>query len=54
MDVHQQFIVYQQALEQIKVLQVAVSQAQENERITESKFRNNLVNTTDRDRRADL
>jgi outer membrane protein len=25
-----------------------VNQAQENERITESKFRNNLVNTTDR------
>jgi outer membrane protein len=48
MDVHKQFIAYQQALEQIKVLQVAVSQAQENERITESKFRNNLVNTTDR------
>jgi outer membrane protein len=48
MDVHKQFVAYQQALEQIKVLQVAVSQAQENERITESKFRNNLVNTTDR------
>jgi outer membrane protein len=47
-EVHQQFIAYQQALEQIKVLQVAVNQAQENERITESKFRNNLVNTTDR------
>jgi outer membrane protein len=25
-----------------------VNQAEENERITESKFRNNLVNTTDR------
>ena len=48
MDVQKQFIAYQQALEQIKVLQVAVNQAQENERITESKFRNNLVNTTDR------
>jgi outer membrane protein len=47
-DVHRQFIAYQQALAQIKVLQVAVSQAQENERITESKFRNNLVTTTDR------
>jgi outer membrane protein TolC len=47
-EVHAQFIAYQQALEQIKVLQVAVSQAQENERITESKFKNNLVNTTDR------
>jgi len=47
-EVHTQFIQYEQALEKIKVLQVAVSQAQENERITESKFRNNLVNTTDR------
>jgi len=27
---------------------VAVSQAEENERITESKFKNNLVTTTDR------
>ena len=41
-------IVYQQSLEKIKVLQVAVNQAEENERIIESKFRNNLVNTTDR------
>src|SRR5579872_2114339 len=48
MDVEKQFIAYQQALARIKVLQVAVQQAEENERITESKFRNNLVNTTDR------
>ena len=47
-DVHKQYIDYQQALEKLKVLQVAVDQAQENERITEAKFRNNLVNTTDR------
>lgn len=47
-DVHRQFMLYQQALEKIKVLQVAVVQAEENERITESKYRNNLVNTTDR------
>jgi outer membrane protein len=47
-EVHSQFIMYEQALEKIKVLQEAVTQAQENERITESKFRNNLVNTTDR------
>jgi outer membrane protein len=47
-DVHKQFILYQSALQKIKVLQVAVAQAQENERITESKYRNNLVNTTDR------
>jgi outer membrane protein len=47
-DVHRQFMLYQTALEKIKILQVAVDQAKENERITESKFRNNLVNTTDR------
>jgi outer membrane protein len=47
-EVHTQFVMYQQALEKIKVLQEAVNQAQENERITESKFKNNLVNTTDR------
>lgn len=47
-DVHRQYMLYQQALEKIKVLQVAVVQAEENERITESKYRNNLVNTTDR------
>lgn len=48
MDVHQQFVEYQTALQKIKTLQVAVSQAEENERITESKFKNNLVTTTDR------
>src|SRR6202012_4342221 len=54
-DVHRQFIMYQQALEKIKVLQVAVTQAEENERITESKFKNNLVTTTDRiDAQTDL
>ena len=47
-DVHREFMLYQTALEKIKILQVAVDQAKENERITESKFRNNLVNTTDR------
>ena len=47
-DVHQQFVEYQTALQKITTLQVAVSQAEENERITESKFRNNLVTTTDR------
>jgi outer membrane protein TolC len=46
--VNKNFILYHQALERIKVLQDAVTQAEENERITESKFRNNLVNTTDR------
>lgn len=47
-DVHQQLVEYQTALQKIKTLQVAVSQAEENERITESKFKNNLVTTTDR------
>jgi len=47
-DVNKNFILYRQSLERIKVLQEAVAQAEENERITESKFRNNLVNTTDR------
>lgn len=47
-DVHKQFMLYQTALERVKILQVAVDQATENERITESKFKNNLVNTTDR------
>lgn len=47
-DVNQSFIQYLQSLEKIKVLQDAVAQAEENERITESKFKNNLVNTTDR------
>ncbi len=47
-DVHRQYMLYRQSLEKIKVLQVAVTQAEENERITESKFKNNLVNTTDR------
>jgi outer membrane protein TolC len=47
-DVNKNFILYHQSLERIKVLQDAVVQAEENERITESKFRNNLVNTTDR------
>jgi outer membrane protein len=47
-EVHQAYIGYLQSLEQIKVLQDAVTQAEENERIMESKFRNNLVTTTDR------
>jgi outer membrane protein len=47
-DVHRQFTLYRQSLEKIKVLQFAVTQSEENERITESKFHNNLVNTTDR------
>jgi outer membrane protein TolC len=48
MDVNRTYTQYQQALEKIKVLNDAVVQATENERITESKFKNNLVTTTDR------
>ncbi|WP_207511433.1 TolC family protein [Longitalea luteola] len=48
MDVNKTYTQYQQALEKIKVLNDAVVQATENERITESKFRNNLATTTDR------
>ena len=39
---------YQTQLAKIKLLQTAVDQAKENERITESKYQNNLVTTTDR------
>jgi outer membrane protein TolC len=48
MDVNRSYVQYQQALEKIKVLEDAVTQATENERITESKYKNNLVTTTDR------
>ncbi|MBO9199945.1 TolC family protein [Niastella sp. MAH-29] len=48
MDVNKSYIQYQQTLETIKLLNDAVVQATENERITESKFKNNLVTTTDR------
>jgi len=48
MDVNKSYRQYQQTLQKIKVLQEAVVQATENERITESKFKNNLVTTTDR------
>jgi outer membrane protein len=48
MDVNRSYTQYQQTLEKIKVLNDAVVQATENERITESKYRNNLATTTDR------
>jgi outer membrane protein TolC len=47
-EVYQKFIAYQRSLDNIKVLQVAIDQASENERILESKFKNNLATTTDR------
>ena len=47
-EVNQSYLQYKQALEKISVLQDAIVQATENERIIESKFRNNLATTTDR------
>ncbi|MBX2924003.1 MAG: TolC family protein [Chitinophagaceae bacterium] len=47
-EVHKSYIQYKQALEKITVLHDAITQAAENERITESKFQNNLATTTDR------
>lgn len=46
--VHEYLTRYLQSLDKIRILQVSVNQAEENERITESKFKNNLVTTTDR------
>ena len=48
MEVNESYRQYKQALEKISVLQDAIVQAAENERIMESKFRNNLATTTDR------
>ena len=48
MEVNEGYLHYKQALDKIRVLQDAVTQAIENERITESKFKNNLATTTDR------
>lgn len=48
MEVNQAYTRYTQSLQRIKVLQDAVVQSTENERIMESKFRNNLATTTDR------
>ncbi|MES1226891.1 MAG: TolC family protein, partial [Bacteroidota bacterium] len=47
-EVHQSFMNFHLALERIKVLQEAIAQATENERVMESKFHNNLATTTDR------
>lgn len=48
MQVNESYVQYQQALDRIKILETAVTQATENERIMESKFKNNLATTTDR------
>ena len=47
-EVHQSYMQYHLSLEKIKILQAAVTQATENERVMESKFHNNLATTTDR------
>lgn len=47
-DIHQQYRNYQLAMERIKVLEVALAQAEENDRMMESKYRNQLASTTDR------
>ncbi len=47
-EVHQYYMQFHLALDRIKVLQDAIAQATENERVMESKFHNNLATTTDR------
>jgi outer membrane protein len=47
-EVNQDYSNYLLSLDKIKVLQVAVDQAAENDRIMESKYQNQLANTTDR------
>ncbi len=48
MDVNQQYTGYLQALQKINILETAVTQASENDRIMESKYQNQLATTTDR------
>ncbi|HVM87235.1 MAG TPA: TolC family protein [Puia sp.] len=47
-EVYQSYMQFHLALDRIKVLQHAINQATENERVMESKFHNNLATTTDR------
>ncbi len=47
-EVHQSYMEFHLALDRIKVLQEAITQSTENERVMESKFHNNLATTTDR------
>jgi outer membrane protein len=47
-EVYESYMHFHLALERIKVLQDAITQATENERVMESKFHNNLATTTDR------
>lgn len=48
LEINKNYRAYQQALQRIDVLQTAVAQAKENDRIMELKYRNQLANTTDR------
>ncbi|MXV49624.1 TolC family protein [Pedobacter sp. HMF7647] len=47
-DVNQSFQNYLNAVDKIKVLQTAVDQARENDKILESKYQNNIASATDR------
>lgn len=47
-EVHKEFLNYQQAIQKIDVLKTAVEQAEENNRIMESKYQNHLATSTDR------
>ncbi|MCL6524388.1 MAG: TolC family protein [Thermoflavifilum sp.] len=47
-DIYKQYHDYQLALQRIHVLEVALAQAEENDRMMESKYRNQLATTTDR------
>ncbi|HEY1005752.1 MAG TPA: TolC family protein [Sphingobacteriaceae bacterium] len=47
-EVNRNFLEYRKALQRIGVLQVSVEQARENDRIMESKYRNNIASVTDR------
>ncbi len=47
-EVNRNFLEYRKAVQRIAVLQVSVEQARENDRIMESKYRNNIASVTDR------
>lgn len=47
-EVNRDYQDYQKSLEKIKILQTAITQAAENDKITESKYKNNIASITDR------
>jgi len=47
-EVNQNYQNYQRAIERIGILETAITQARENDRILESKYRNNIASVTDR------